>query len=226
MIGLWLCILAQLQVGEGLEYEVRYGPLKAGRLELEVEGVTPVAGEDCYHFSGRLRSNPDLRLLFSVDDRLEAWARKGDLVTLRALKEVSETGYQNRVVVDFDYQAGLIRYSDGLELPLVEGCRDFLTILYYLRTLPLELGKEFPILNHEGRRTYQARAVVVDTGWVKTPCGEFPCFRVDSRVDPGEVSGRFGRFSVWVSRDENRLPVLIRSSFVLGHLTAVITRVE
>lgn len=222
MIGLWLSILVQFQVGERLEYEVRYGPLKVGSLELRVEGVTTLAGEECYHLSGRLRSNPDLRLLFRVDNRLEAWARKADLVTLRSIKDISETGYRNRVVVDFDYKAGLIRYGDGLDLPLVEEARDFLTIIYYLRTLPLELGREFPILNHEGRRTYQAWAVVVDTPLVMN----FPCFRVDSRVDPGEVSREFKRFSVWVSQDVKRLPVAIRTSFGLGHLTAILKRVE
>jgi hypothetical protein len=218
MIPVLLSLVAALPVGEKLTYRVKYGPLTAGTLTLQVAGVEEVAGESCYHLVSHLRSNPDYAVLFTLDDRVESYARTSDLVTLRTEKQIRESHYEASVTADFDYVGHEVRYSDGTSCRLEDESRDVLSLWYYFRTQDLEPGDEFLVPSHVDKRNHEVEVSVGGESQVRTRLGVFDCLEVEM-----QSTGAAGNGTILVSDDDDRVPVVIKTKMALGYITATLT---
>src|SRR5260221_4265523 len=56
---------------------------------------------------------------------------------------------------------------------------DVLSSLYYIRSLPLEVGKSFTIDVHSGEKTWPLVVNVLKMEKVKVKAGKFMCYRVE-----------------------------------------------
>ena len=217
-----LLLIAQFSVGETLFYKVKYGPFAAGTLTLSVEKPAIIQGETCYHFISTLRYK---LLFFSGEDRFDSYSRMKDLTTLRSEKHISEPNYSKEVACDFDYDKGKIIYSDGTEFDIEPRTRDLLTLWYYFRSLNLKKGDTLWVVNHTDKKTYHLRVVVREENAVKTPLGKFDCFLVCPEVEGKGSFGKKGELLVYLSKDERRLPVIIKTKMLLGYITAELYKV-
>lgn len=213
-------IIAQFSVGETLFYKVKYGPFTSGTLLLSVEEPTTIQGETCYHFTSTLSYR---FLLFSGRDRLDSYVRVRDFTTLRSEKYISEFNYSKELFCDFSYKKGLAIYSDGTQVRIEPETRDLLTLLYYFRTLNLKRGDTLLIINHTDKETYHLRIVVGEEESITTPLGKFDCFVI--RPEAEGSLGKMKRLSVYLSKDKKRLPLIIKTEMLLGHITAELYRV-
>lgn len=218
MLPLLLTLLATLPVGEKLTYRVKYGPLTAGTLTLQVAGIEEVAGESCYHLVSHLRSNPDYAVLFTLDDVVESYARTSDLVTLRTVKQIHESKYEARISADFDYRNNLVTYSDSTKCRVDEVSRDVLSLWYYFRTLDLEPEDEFLLASHVDKKNHEVEVTVGDETGIRTRMGTFQCLKVEM-----QSTGAAGSGEIYVSDDEDRIPVIIKTRMALGYITATLT---
>jgi hypothetical protein len=217
MLQLLLIPLLALPVGEKLGYRVKYGPLTAGTLTLEVRGEEEIAGESCYHLVSHLESNPAYAALFTLDDVIESYARTSDFVTLRSAKNIHESRYENQSSVEFDYTDNVARYSDGRHVAVPGETRDLVSLWYYFRNLRLRVGDEFVVAAHVDKKNYDVRVSVTGRKKVRTRLGTFRC-QVIEMESSGAVSGE-----VYLSDDRESLPVVIRTRMPLGYLTATLT---
>jgi hypothetical protein len=215
MAQLVLCALMAFPVGERLVYKVKYGPLTAGSLTLEVAGVEEVAGESCYHLVSHLVSNPSYSSLFFLSDMIESWCRTSDFVTLRTHKAVHEGKYRDDVTVDFDYGSNTADYSDSTHCHIHSDSRDMLSLWYYFRTAGLEPGDTLSTWSHVDKKNYSVSVSAGDEEHVSTRAGEFDCLVIDLNSSGPAASGR-----VYLSDDDESLPVIIRTRLPLGYVTA------
>lgn len=225
ILGVALLIMA-FSPGEQLAYAVKYGPLTAGTLTLSVAGTVPLGPDTAYHFVCELKSNPSYRFLFSVDDRLDSFARTRDLVTLRTEKRVHEGAYRQILGADFDYGRGIVSYSDRSQYPLLPDSRDLLTLWYYFRTLPVKVGDDFDVQSHTDKKNYSFTVKVADTERVVSPAGSFRCYVLKPDVRSKGIFGKGGELIVYLSADAKKLPVVIKSKMFLGYLNAVLCSIR
>ncbi len=221
MFNLVLCALMAFSVGEKLTYKVKYGPLTAGSLTLEVAGIEDVAGESCYHLVSHLVSNPSYSSLFFLNDMIESWCRTSDFVTLRTHKAVHEGKYQNEVTVDFDYETRMASYSDSTQCHIHDDSRDMLSLWYYFRVVGLARGDELSTWSHVDKRNYDVSVSVEDEEYVSTRAGEFDCLVIAMNSSGPAASGK-----IFLSNAEQSLPVIIRTRLPLGSITASLVTVE
>jgi hypothetical protein len=196
-----LCVLFALVPGERLEYDVRLGPLRLGRLELSTLEPAVVLGESCRHFHADL----DIRLgfLFRGRYRLDSWSRSEDLATIRSAKETEESRYRASWSADYDYPCGEVRYSDGDTFVLSGPAHDLLTLWYLFRKRELRPGDTARVVCHADRRTQQVSVAAGQSTEVNVPAGEFECLELTPIA-----AGPLG--SVWLAEDSARTPVRIR----------------
>jgi len=221
MTQLILCALMAFPVGEKLTYKVKYGPLTAGTLALEVAGIEEVAGESCYHLVSYLVSNPSYSSLFFLNDMIESWCRTSDFVTLRTHKAVHEGKYENDVTVDFDYETRRASYSDSTQCHVYDDSRDMLSLWYYFRVVGLTPGDELNTWSHVDKRNYNVSVSVEGEEHVSTRAGEFDCLVITMNSSGPAASGK-----IFLSNDEQSLPVIIRTRLPLGSITASLVSVE
>ena len=205
------CFLAQFAPGETLLYEVRYGPMRLGSLELVTLARDTAQAELCHRFRAVMETNPAFALVFEARYVTETWCRVEDMVTLRSYKQTREKRYEAEWVADYDYGRGVVWYStagarfpDDREHPLRAPARDLLTTWYYFRTLALRPPDSVSLYVHTDRREYDAKVRATRRMKMKTPAGEFRCVELVPRA-AGPLA------AVYLSEDRGRVPVVIRT---------------
>ncbi len=188
--------------GERLTYDVKLGPMRLGSLELSTLAPDTVRGESCCRFQARMTVR--LSFVFRGEYRLDAWARACDLVTLRSAKRTDESRYHATWTADYLYADSMVVYSSGDTFELLTEARDVLTLWYHMRTVELAVGDTLCVHVHSDRRDQDATVVAVRQTSVRVPAGEFECLELLP-----ERAGVLG--AVYLSTDEARLPVVIRT---------------
>jgi hypothetical protein len=95
--------------------------------------------------------------------------------------------------------------------PFAGQVQDLLSAIYYLRTQPLEIGKTFEVTVSDSGRVYQVPVRVVEKKRMKTALGRVETLRVDPEVfGPNRMVPTEGRFSIWFTNDDRRIPVSAR----------------
>lgn len=104
--------------------------------------------------------------------------------------------------------------------------QDLLSAIYYLRTQPLEIGKTVEVTVSDSGRVYQVPVRVVEKKRLKTAIGRVETLRVDPEVfGPNRMVATEGRFSIWFTNDNRRIPVSARIKSKYGTFDITLRKV-
>lgn len=104
--------------------------------------------------------------------------------------------------------------------------QDVLSAIYYLRTQPLEVGKTFELAVSDSGVVYQVPVKVVEQKRMKTMLGRVETLRVDPEVfGPNRLLSGEGRFSIWFTNDNRRIPVSARIKMKYGTFDITLRKV-
>jgi Protein of unknown function (DUF3108) len=112
------------------------------------------------------------------------------------------------------------KYDNTYLLDVPPDTLDFVALVYWLRSLPLEPGTKHDFRVLTGRKVNSVVAEVVAREQVETKAGTFQAVKV--RVPTG-FDGKFSEKDptyVWFSDDARRVVVRITANFAIGHATA------
>jgi hypothetical protein len=211
--------------GEKLVFSVQYGLVTAGEATLEVRNLASIGGRPAYRIISDARTNDFFSKFFSVRDRYESYMDTTALHSLRYEKHVREGKFKRDDAVDFD-QAGHRAVYKNKVVPIPPRTQDVLSALYYVRTLPLEVGQAISIANHTDGKNYPLVVKVLGREHVKVDAGEFDCIIVEPILRGPGVFNQQGRLTVWLTDDRRRLPVLMKSKVAIGHVAAILKSYE
>ena len=102
------------------------------------------------------------------------------------------------------------------------GMSDILSSFFYTRTLPLELGKSYEMTVFSDEKPYDLKVTVhPKLEKVTVPAGKFECIRIDPNIIGDAIfKAKEGKMSIWMTNDNRRMPVLIRSRVFIGAFDA------
>jgi len=206
------------QVGEHLVFEVAYGPLKAGIATMSIPDTQWVEGRPCYHIVTTAKSNDFVSTFFKVRDRVESFVDMQGLFPWKFEKHIREGHYKKNRYVRYDQRRHLIHRKKGtLETkPYIQG---ILSAFYYTRTLPLEVGKHLDIDCYGDGKIYNLRILVHKKERIKVPAGKFNCLVVEPKLKGEGLFKQKGRLVIWLTDDEKRMPVLMKSKALIGSIS-------
>lgn len=207
-------------VGEYLEFSVNYNVLRAGTATMSVVGIEQIDGHDCYKIVTTARSSSIVSTFFEVRDRVESFMDVTGLYSRKFEKHLHEGDYVKDELVDIDQCARLAFYADGDTVETVAETQDALSSLYFVRTLELEVGSLVAFPSHSGKKNYPMRVRVLGREKVKTRAGRFNCLVVEPRMKAEGIFKHKGRLTIWLTDDEMRIPVKMKSSVTIGSITA------
>ncbi len=209
-------------VGEKLTYQIFWGPFVVGRATLEVAGIEPVDGHDCYHLVAKARTSGLAELLFSVDSTAESWLDRDGLFTRQYHEDRTEGKHHRNNYTHFNYAAKETvtkNQVNGREhhTPLDQHVLDVVSSLYYVRTQKLMLDSEQSFMINAGDTNYNVtiRPDMRKTMWVR-PVGDIQALRIEPTPTLNIISANNGHMWFWVSDDVRRLPLLVNSELKLG----------
>lgn len=215
-----------IEVGETLTFTVRYGVIHAGTAVMAVEGMRRVGGRPAYLVTSTATSNSMFDGIYRVRDRVVSLIDAETLETLVFEKFLREGKYRADQRVRFDQERGVAVYQDGKEHPLERGALDVLAAFYRVRTLPLEVGQTIYLTSHDNRKNYPLKVTMHSRERVETPAGTFDCLVIEPTLRSGAFFKNEGKLTIWLTDDERRMPVLMRSRLPIGAISVELIEYE
>ncbi len=219
-----------LQAGEDLLFAIKWGVIKAGYSTLTIPRMVTLDGQPAMHIVSEARSCGLVDTFYRVRDKNESWLDAHAQSTYKYSKQIREGGYKVDEQVTFDRAAGRFRTTsyridknrhEDAEGVVPLNVLDIFGSLYHVRTLPLEVGKEFTLDVHSGEKVYPLVVSVKRRETVKVKAGKYDCFVVEPHLrSPGIFVQKGKKLEVWLTADARHMPVLMRSEVFIGHVSA------
>lgn len=221
-------------VGERMEYSVTLGGLRLGEGSLTIEAVDTLWSQPSYRVAWEMEGGPPF---YRVQDRQVSWMRPGPLTSLRFDQQLRQGGYRRdrRYLLDPDsltytrYDAVDGRYvADASErsVPIPPGALDEVSFLFLARLLPLEVGRRFEFDSYFQEERNPVILEVLRREEIRVPAGRFETVVVRPIIKAGGMFGEGGEAEVYVSDDERRLIVRLKTWMKVGSGNMYLTRYE
>lgn len=202
--------------GERMEYEVKFGIFKVGRASMEVLSVDTVRGVPCYHVVFAIRGSA---IFYSMNDTLQSWFSVYDLTSRRFVQDNRENGKRYYHTYEIHPEQGYYIQDETDTLPTTAEPLDDASFFYFARTVPLEVGQTYEYPRYFKPDRNPVTLQVLSDESVKVPAGRFDAVAVRPIFKTRGLFSEGGQARVYLATDSTRVPVLIRSHFVIGDLT-------
>jgi uncharacterized protein DUF3108 len=210
------------RAGESLKFSVQYGPIHAGSAYLEVAQSQDVGGHPTLLLQARAESNGFFSAFYKVRNRIQSYWDSDGGFTRRYVENRREGGFRAKDQIEFDYDKLEARYQDGRSYPIPPHVQDALSSFYFARMQSLPLGGSFVFDYHASRKSQPLEVRVLGRERVETPAGKFNCVAIEPKLKAGGIFKNKGQLVIWITEDERRMPVLMRSKVTIGSISVVL----
>lgn len=205
--------------GEKLDFKITLGPFgTVGRGSMEIAHVETVHGHPTYDIIFQIKGGIPFA---HVDDRMESWLDVTHLMSRRFYQDQKEVRYERHRKFDFFPEEKRWERIDNEEtgdLPTNKPLDDA-SFLYYVRTLPLEVGKVYTLNRYFQANGNPVVIKVLRKDTVTVPAGTFKTIVVQPVIQTKGLFGKGGKAEVYFSDDEHRIIVQLKSSVpIVGSL--------
>ena len=221
------------QSGEWFKFRISYsGWLKAGEATLNIK-EKKLKGKPVYHVVGKGATTGAIKWFFKVRDRYESYFDTNTGLPYKFIRKIDEGGHTKDIEIDFDHERNKAKvnnkkYKTVKDFDIDKGVQDMVSAFYYLRnnyeTDNIQTGdvvrlsmffdeENYPFkLKFLGRETIKVR---VNGTRVKVKTLKFRPYVLAGRVFKEEES-----LTLWVSADDNKIPLKIKADLAVGSLRA------
>jgi hypothetical protein len=202
-------------VGERMEYEVRYGPVRVGNGSMEVAAIDTVRGRPAWHTIFRVRGGT---FVYRVDDRLDSWIDVRTLSSLRHWQDLSEG--RREVERRFEiFPDRRVYVPEGQpERPSVAAPLDDGSFLYFIRTIPLQVGREYVFDRYFRPDRNPVIVRVLRKERITVPAGTYDAIVLQPIIKTKGIFSENGQAEVWLSDDADRIMLQMKSRLSIGSL--------
>ena len=230
------------QVGERIDYTIYYHLagvwVGAGEVYFQVDSAK-IGKRSYYHFDSYGTTFKRYDWIYKVRDHYQAYTSMKDFQPLRFKREVNEGDTYIREDYLFDareHQVYSLRKMEE-DLPYVKdtvpypNCSfDVLSMIYYARNIDFsdaEVGDKVPIKifidnkSHESYIRYLGKEEIKVKG-----LGKYRCIKFSPLLIEGTIFNAGEDMTVWVTDDQNRVPILIETPILVGSIRARVSKMK
>lgn len=215
------------KVGEELTYTVHYGWLDAGTAVLKLnESPYKFGGRKAYHVVGTGTSLGAFDWFFKVRDRYETYFDKDGLFPYRFVRNTDEGGYKIHQDYDFDPEKSVVSTEKGDTLLTPAFVQDMISAFYYARTLDFSHAKKgdiYEVPTIVDGEIFPLKIKYVGKENIKLRTGKFRCLKFVPVVQEGRIFKDEEDLNVWITDDENKIPILVKSKILVGSIKMEVT---
>jgi len=188
-----------------------------------------------YHFSAHGRTYKSYEWFYKVRDKYDTYAEKETLLPIISTRDVHEGKYTLYDKVTFDQGnniatslRGKTRQKTEETQYEVDACmHDILSIVYYARNIDynaMQKGDSIPIKIFMDKETWplKVRYKGKEANKKIRGQGRFNTIKFSPEVIVGDIFTKDSDMIVWVSDDENKIPLMIESPISVGSVKAVL----
>jgi len=226
--------------GETLKYKVYYNWrsvwIGAGEATMKLR-ETYLDDKQYLHSKVEAKTLRRYDLFYRVRDVYESYFDPSTLMSRKFIRNVDEGGYtiynnydsardSNQVVCEFeDYKTELTN-----EIYDLKPCtHDVVSSIYYLRCYDIsnfEVGDTVSLRVFIDNEHYNISIRYLGKEVIKTRLGKFRCLKVSPTLIAGRIFEEGKSMVIYVTDDDNRLPILVESPISVGSVKAMLIDYE
>ena len=218
--------------GEKLHYAVYWLGIKAAEATLEVLPMTTLDNKPAWHFTMTAQTTAVAAAIYPVHDRIHSWAASDMNHALRYTEHTRKRFKTKNVSISFDWEANTahtVKNEKKRQVALKPGAFDPLSVFYFFRTQTLHENLELTRPVADRKRCVQGFAHVRGRQTIQSGGKEWDTWLVEpdlSRVKHVFEKNPDARLQIWVSADERRIPVMLKSKVAVGSFTAELVEIS
>ncbi len=205
-------------VGETAEYDVKFGALKVGSASTLVKDIEQVRGISAWHTVFSLKGGT---FFYRVDDVFESWIDRSTFSSLRFYQTQQEGSSDRQKRYEIYPDRGTYMEMDkkpprdhaGVKDPLDDG-----SFLFFVRTLPLEVGHTYESNRYFRPERNPIRVRVLRKETIEVPAGKFDCVVLQPVIKTQGIFSENGNAEVWLSDDSRHVLVQLKSKLSFGSI--------
>jgi hypothetical protein len=193
--------------GERMEYVVKWGKINPGRGSMEIVGVEDVRGRPAVHTRFQLRGRA---LFFTANYLLESWVDQATFTSLRFSQDNDDDTTEKDRVYEIFPDRQTYRVNNGEELPSVTDPLDEGALLYFVRTMDLEVGQTYELNRYFRPDRNPVIVKVLRKETIKVPAGTYNTIVIQPIIKSRGIFSEGGQAQIYLSDDKDRVMVQMR----------------
>lgn len=210
------------KAGERTEYLVHYGPIDAGVASLEIRKTdTKIKGRELLHIVGIGKTRGITDVFFHIDDVYETYIDKEGVFPWLFKRDVHEGGYEIQQLYKFYQNKKVVQTQKGVEHKVPANIQDMVSATYFARTMDLtniQKGDTINIKSFVDDEIFDLMIQYVGTEVIKIKSGKYRCMKFNPVIQVGRIFHTAEDLEVWISDDENKIPVLCKAKLLVGSI--------
>ena len=218
--------LSSVPVGERLEYSISWWGVPVGTAVLT---TSQSPKSHLIHLSFKADSNWYLATFYPVHVQLNSWVDPKTVSPSRFESYLKRQWRVHESVIVFDPEKGTAVHelpeNKKVTVSVGPSTQDGLSMIYYARTIPLQLGKTVPLSISADGKNWDLNGTVLQAGIVRIgSAGYWPA--IEGQVELAYPVPFFhgAQAHIWFSADTDRIPLLAKINSRIGPVTVVLTR--
>jgi hypothetical protein len=216
------------ETGEWFKFRIHYGLVTAGYATLEVKEAIK-NNKKVFHAVGKGYTTGMSKWLFNVDDNYESYFDKSSGKPYQYVRKINEGGYTKNEEGFFNQDKNTILVKDyknntNQTFATSDNIQDIVSTFYYLRNHPLanklKVGEFLVIDMFFDQESTKFKLKYIGKEDLETKFGTIPCMIFRPLVQSGRVFKEQESLTVWISDDDNKIPVRIKASLAIGSIKA------
>lgn len=217
------------KAGEKLTFRAHYGVINAATISMQIDATTSkINNRTAYAMKVEGETLKSFDWAYKVRDKFQSWVDNESIAPLRYAKTVRENKYFDEDLAIYMHDKKKLRNPEG-ELTIPAYTQDIASALYYARNLDLQnatLNQEFPIDIYLDNKVYNLSFTYIGKETIKTDLGKIKCIKLRPKLVVDRVFKSTNDMTVWVSDDDNKIPIRVQSAIQVGSVKVDITSYE
>ena len=214
------------KVGEQLSYRLKYGFFTAAEAELSVQNTDiKYNGHPAYHIVVEGKTAGSFDVFYKVRNRYESYVDQKTLLPYYYAENRHEGSWNHSDKVTFNHETDKITANKGT-YPYTGKVFDFVSAYYFARTIDISkmhVGDKFELRYFLDDGINSLGITYVGKERVTCSMGTFNCLKFNPTIIPGRIFKKNSKLYLWITDDNNRIPVKAQVEVVVGSITMDLT---
>ena len=202
-----------LNTGEKLVYGITWLGVPVGTITSHIKGITQTAGRSTYHIELTAATNEFCSAIYKINDKFTTYLDTETLLPVRHELSRQEGRHKKNYIVKYDNAKHTATYHNLIEnwtrtMNIPEGALDPLGVLYFARTLNVEVGTPIKMWVNMNEKNYEVNGKIEKKTIIEVPkLGTFDVFAINPIAKFEGKLEKKGRAWGYITCDEARMPV-------------------
>lgn len=214
--------------GEWFKLRIHYGLVNAGYATLEIKDAVR-NNKPVHHVVGKGWTTGVTKFFFEVQDNYQSFFDKETGKPYQFLRKIDEGGYTKHQEGFFNQKENTVlvkdyKHNTEKTFSVPDNVQDIVSSFYYLRNYhgidKMKKGESVEIDMFFDDETTKFKLKYIGKEDISTKFGKISCMVFRPYVQAGRVFKEEESLTVWISDDDNRIPIRVKASLAVGSLKA------